>query len=454
LSPSSDPQSGARLGPLLFAPGITRTHALTYLYQSFVAIALFSFLSFAQPYVLSEVLRIPASESGRLTGALLTLQEIVGLLLVGYIGALSDRVGRRPLFALAFVVMAVGYALFPFATTSVELFIYRFIYAVGVAMAGVIFAVLAADYPDESSRGKLAGTAGLLNGLGVALAAVAFSQLPAFATSSGYTSAEAARLLLLGVAALSLITGVIMHFGLKGGTPGRRRERVGLTTTVRVGSAEARRNRRLLLCYAGAFISRADLTLVATFVSLWLQQAARNEGLTPEEAIARAGIMFGIIQGSSLLWAPVCGILLDRWHRLACLVAALLVAGIGYTLLGLQEHPFAPAGIAAAVVVGIGQMSVILGATALLGQEAPIDTRGAVVGLAAFCGAAGILSTSVIGGFLYDHWRISGPVLFVGAVNLAVFAYGARLWLAEGRPTRFRRGEARGVAGALPDMAH
>lgn len=446
--------AGAQIGPLTFADGISRLNATTYLYQSFVTIALFSFLSFAQPYVLSEVLQIPTSEAGRITGALVTMQEIVGLLLVGYIGALSDRVGRRPLFAIGFIIMAVGYALFPFASSTPELFAYRFIYAVGVAMAGVIFAVLAADYPHESSRGKLAGAAGLLNGLGVALAAVAFSQMPAFATAAGFSSAEAARMLLLGVAGLSLTTGILMHLGLKGGTPGRQRARVDLLTTVRVGLAEGARNRRLLLCYAGAFISRADLVLVATFISLWLQQAGRNDGLTPEEAIARAGVLFGIIQGSSLLWAPICGVLLDRVHRLACLVAALLLAGIGYTFLGLQEHPFEPAGIAAAVLVGIGQMSVILSATALLGQETRLDTRGAVIGLAAFCGAVGILSTSVIGGFLYDHWRISGPVLFVGAGNLVVFAYGLWLWIADGRPTRFEAAEAKSGAAPLAEMAH
>lgn len=443
-----------RIGFLVFADGISKLNAWTYLYQSFVTVALFSFLSFAQPYVLSEVLKIPADQSGRITGALVTMQEIVGLLLVGYAGALSDRVGRRPLFALGFVVMAAGYALFPFAHSTAELFAYRFVYALGVAVAGVLFAVIAADYPAETSRGKLAGVSGVLNGLGVAIAAVSFSQLPALSTAAGYSSAGAARVLLLGVAALSLVTALVLQFGLKAGTPGRRRTKVSPLTTIRVGVAEGRRNRRLLLCYAGGFIARADLTLVATFISLWLQQAGRNEGLNAEDAIARAGMVFGIIQGSSLLWAPVAGFLVDRFHRLTCMVVALLIAGIGYTFLGLQAHPFSAAGIVGAVLVGIGQMSVILSSTALMGQEAPIDSRGAVIGLAGLCGAAGILTTSVAGGMLYDHWRISGPVLFVGIANMAVFAFGLRLWLADGRPVRYDASEKAGSSAAAIEMAH
>jgi len=454
LARTAAPREPVRIGPLTFAAGISRLNAWTYLYQSFVTVALFSFLSFSQPYVLSEVLRIPAEQSGRITGALVTMQEIVALLLIGYAGALSDRVGRRPLFALGFLIMAAGYALFPFATVTAELFVYRFIYAVGVAIAGVLFAVIAADYPAESARGRLAGASGFLNGLGVALAAVAFSQLPALATAAGYSSSQAARLLLLGVAGLALFTALAMQLGLKAGTPGRRRDRVTLLTTVRVGIREGLANRQLLLCYAGGFISRADLTLVATFISLWLQQAGRNEGLTPEEAIARAGMLFGIIQGSSLLWAPVCGFLLDRFNRLGCLVAALLVAGIGYTFLGLQSHPFEAGGIAGAVIVGIGQMSVILSSTALLGQESPVDARGAVIGLAGFCGAVGILTTSVAGGFLYDHWRISGPVLFVGIANLIVFGFGLRLWIAYGKPLRYDRMQQRHAAAATVEIAH
>lgn len=453
-APPAPQAPGARIGPLEFAPGITRLNGWTYLYQSFVTVALFSFLSFAQPYVLSEVLQLPPDQAGRLTGALVTMQEIVGLLLVGYAGALSDRVGRRPLFAAGFVFMAIGYALFPQADTTLELFLYRFVYALGVAISGVLFAVIAADYPAETSRGKLAGASGVLNGLGVAIAAVTFSQLPALSTAAGYSSAEAARLLLLGVAALSMVTAVILHFGLKGGTPGRRRGKVNLLTTLRVGIREGLANRRLMLCYAGGFISRADLTLVATFISLWLQQAGRNDGLNAEEAIAKAGMIFGIIQGTSLLWAPVAGFLLDRVHRLACLVVALLLAGIGYTFLGLQEHPFGPAGLAGAMMVGIGQMSVILASTALMGQETPIDSRGAVIGLAGFCGAIGILTTSVAGGFLYDHWRISGPVLFVGFANLAVFAYGVVLWFADGRPWRYDAREATRHGSAGVEMAH
>jgi MFS family permease len=251
LSDPIPPAAGVRLGPVQFAAGITPLNAGAYLYSAL------SFLSFAQPYVLTEIVKVPAEETGRITALLVTMQEILSLCLVGYIGGLSDRFGRRSLYAIGFVIMGVGYILFPYATSEPELFIYRFVYAVGVAAAGVMFAVIGVDYPAERSRGKLGGTTGFLNGLGIALGAFAFSRLPAWLQAQGATSAEAARDMLLVVGGLSLLTAFIVGFGLKKGTPGRKRKQVGLSDTFRIAIRHAMDNRRILLCFAGGFISRA-----------------------------------------------------------------------------------------------------------------------------------------------------------------------------------------------------
>lgn len=429
--------AGFRIGPIEFAPGISGLNAWTYLYASFAIMPIVSFLSFSQPYVLSEIVGLPQSEHGRVTGYLVTMQEIVALALVGIAGGLSDRFGRRAIYAFGVLVAGIGFALYAQAQTELDLYVYRFVYAVGVSFAGIMIAVTAADYPAESSRGKLAGMSGVLNGLGVGLATALVAALPAAFKAQGMPNDIAGRYMLYVMAGLCFLTAMLMQLGLKGGTPTGERRRVGLLLTLRTGFGAAMQNSRLVICYGGSFVSRADLTLVATFVSLWLQQAGRNEGLDGAEAIAKAGIMFAVIQGSSLLWAPIAGILLDRLHRLACVVAALLIAGIGYTLLGLQEHPFAPLGYLSSVLVGIGQMSVILSVTALLGQEAPVAVRGSVIGLAGLWGAIGILSTSLIGGYLFDHWMISGPILLVGFANFLVFCGALAVWIKNGRPLKF-----------------
>jgi MFS family permease len=251
---------------------------------------------------------------------------------------------------------------------------------------------------------------------------------------------------------LTVLTALIMQWGLKSGTPSGKRSRIPLLRVLQIGLKQGRDNPQLLVCYAGSFISRADLTLVATFISLWLQRVGRNEGLDAPAAIAQAGIMFALIQGSSLLSAPLIGMLVDRVHRLACVLGALIIAGCGYTLLGLQEHPFGPVGYAGCVLVGIGQMGAILTVTGLLGQETPLDARGAVIGLAGFCGSLGILVTSLAGGYLFDYWRISGPIILVGAANFAAAALALWVWLRAGRPLRFDPSQAK--SATLLDIAH
>jgi MFS family permease len=442
-SPTVGTAPGYRVGPLEFATGMSGLNSWTYLYVCLAIMPVISFLSFSQPYVLTEIIGIPPARHGQVTGLLITMHEIVVLALVSFAGGLSDRVGRRPLYSTGTLIAGAGFAIYGMASTVGDLYVGRFVYAIGLAFVGVMIAVTAADYPAEGSRGKIAGVSGVLNGLGIGLATALFAALPAIFKAEGMSSAEAGRYMLFVMAGLAAVTALIMQVGLKGGTPTGASSRIGLPRILQIGIRQGLDNPRLLVCYAGSFISRADLTLVATFVSLWLQRVGRDEGLDGPEALAKAGLMFALIQGSALLWAPVAGALIDRFHRLACVVAALLLGAVGYTLLGLQDQPFSPVGYLGCVLVGMGQMSVILSVTGLLGQETPLDVRGSVIGLAGFCGSLGILITSLAGGYLFDYWRISGPIILVGAANLAAFVFALAIWLRSGRPLRFDPAEAR-----------
>jgi len=435
--------AGYRLGFLQFAPGISRRNAWTYLYVSLSIMPIVSFLSFSQPYVLTEIVGLPPEQHGQVTGWLTTLHEIVVLSLVSLVGAMSDRVGRRPLYAFGTVLTAFGFIIYGHADDVTDLYFGRFAYAVGLGFVGVMIAVTAADYAAEGARGKMAGTTGVLNGIGIGLATAIFAALPTVFQARGATSAEAGSYMLWAMAGLALFTAAVMQWGLQGGTPSGRSHRVGLLRVLQIGLRQGRQNPRIMVCYAGSFISRADLTLVATFISLWLQRVGRDEGLSAADAIAHAGLMFALIQGASLLWAPIMGVIVDRVHRLACVLGALLLGGIGYSLLGLQAHPYGPLGFLGCILVGMGQMSVIVAVTALLGQESPLDARGSVIGLAALCGSIGILTTSLAGGYLFDYVHISAPIILVGIANFAIGLLALWVWLREGRPLRFDPAEAK-----------
>ena len=68
-----------RIGPIEFANGISGVNAWTFLYLNFMIMPIVAFLSISQPYVLSEIVGIPESEQGRITGFQNTMQEVVEL---------------------------------------------------------------------------------------------------------------------------------------------------------------------------------------------------------------------------------------------------------------------------------------------------------------------------------------------------------------------------------------
>ena len=101
-----------RLGPIQLAPGYAPMNALSYLFAAFITIGMLAFVSFIQPYLINANLQIPTGEQGRAVSVLGFSNEIISLLLVAPVGALADKIGRRPVYMFGALFSAV--AAFPF----------------------------------------------------------------------------------------------------------------------------------------------------------------------------------------------------------------------------------------------------------------------------------------------------------------------------------------------------
>ena len=64
---------------------------------------------------LMELGLIEKEPVGKLGGSLAFFNEIVSIILMGFWGVLSDKLGRKSIYAFGFFMMALGMALFPFA---------------------------------------------------------------------------------------------------------------------------------------------------------------------------------------------------------------------------------------------------------------------------------------------------------------------------------------------------
>jgi MFS family permease len=424
-----DPVTEHRLGPVRLAPGYGRLNALSYLFAASVTIGMLALISFIQPYLLNANLDVPQDQQGRALGVLGFSNEIVSLLLVAPIGALADKIGRRPVYALGFLWLAAGFFLYPLARTFPQLMACALFFSVGVAAVGCMLATVLADTPREESRGLMVGITGFCQGLGATFAVLVLGRVPQRLAADGMDAVAAGRATLGIAAALCVLTALVCWLGLKRGTPSRIGKEQPLPQLLRAGLAAARANPRIWFACLLQFVSFADRIVIGTFFSARLQQSSIAQGLSAGEAIAAATRPYVIANASGLVFAIFFGLMLDRMNRITAGVVAMGVAGVGYIVGGFVGDPGNELIVPVAIVLGLGQVCAIIASQTVLGQEAPLDVRGAVFGLAGICASLGILFASAVGGLLYDVVDKGAPFFLVGAVNIAIMCFGVYLLL-------------------------
>jgi MFS family permease len=413
---------GPRFLNLRIAPGVSSGHMMTLLFGSFFGIAMMGFINASQPYLFTEVLNVPTDEQGPLAGNLTFLSEVVVIAIIGLIGAASDKLGRRPIWAGAFFIFAVGYTLYPVAQTVEQLTAFRLIFAVGLAMNTAMLPSVINDYASEASRGRMISTCFMLNGLGFILLLTPLRLLlPVFEGITDGDPVQAARYWLWTPAVVCLLVSTVLLTGLKRGAPAQLQKREPLLSTVTIG-IKAAKQIRVALAYTSAVVARGDMSVLSTFFVLWLTQQAISQGLPTMEASSYALKFYILIQVFALCWLPFMGMILDRVDRVMGVAIAMALAGVGYLSLFMMGDPLGPQMWIVAVLVGMGEMSANLASLTLIGSVAPEKGRGAVIGMFSLCGAIGILCIAKFGGMLSGVYGTIAPFLLVAIANAVVLA--------------------------------
>lgn len=410
----------AKLGPVRYQPGVSHRNGSGLLYAAFVSIGLATGLAVLTPYVLTTNLGLGQGEQGKALGLLAVVQELGLLVAYGMFGALADKIGRRAVYLIGLLLVAISYAAFAYGTSMFELAAVRLLFAAGLGAVTGMLATVIADYAVEEDRGKLTAFCGILNGLGVVIVALFLGRLPEFFAAQGQSDMTAGQSTMAIVAAIALVSGAIVWFTLKPGVPTGTDSRKSLPRLLREGFAAARHNRRIAISYGAAFVARGDLAIVGLFTVAWGNLAAIEAGYSPAEAVALGVVPFVISQSTALIWPAVIAVPLDRMKRLPMLGMTMVLGTIGYCLLVLVDDPLAPAAIPFFVMLGIGQISAFLGAQTVIGKEAPEAVRGSVIGAFNFCGALGILVLTGVGGWLFDHIGPWAPFFLVGLLNALI----------------------------------
>ena len=424
---------GIKLGYIWLKPGVTRLNGWTLLYVLFISIGMLVFLNFQQPYVLKNMIGVPESETGRVIAQMALVHEMVLIAMVSPFGALADRIGRRPILTLGYLLAAAGYIAYPFATTVFMLTAFRAIFAIGAAAIICTFTTVLTDYPQEKSRSQLIALGSVLNAVGLALLAGIGGQVINILSEAGYDAVTAGRMAITGVGMIGVLSAVIVWFGLRGETLKLEHEKIPLKKLISEGFG-AGRNPRVALAYASAFIARGDNVVIGAYLSAWGLQAGSQSGLKDDAALALAGILVAIVNVVPLPFAAVFGYINDQRNRVSGVIVATAVAAVGYLWFGslaspLMEGPwYLSIALWAGIVMGFGQVGSVIAGQTLIGQEADPKIAGSTLGAFNFFGSIGTLVSSVLGGYLFDVWTNGGPFLMmgIGSTLLLLFAIYVR----------------------------
>ncbi|MDP6436712.1 MAG: MFS transporter [Gammaproteobacteria bacterium] len=420
------------IGPIWLSPGIAPRNVFTLFVSAAMAIGFINLLNLIQPLLLQEQLGMTTGE-GDFTANVYIALEITSLIVVIPLANLSDITGRRPIFTSGFLIICLGLIIIPTATTGFELMLYRIFTSVGVACCTTMMASLAADYPQNASRGKFIGINGIFAALGVIIVGSGLTQLPKLFASMGYTVTESTSFTLWIGGVLAIVTAAVTFTGIKKGRVAGDQEKLPYLENMRIGFSEIRGNPRLILGCGATALSRGDLTVLATFFALWVQKVGADQGIEAVSASATAGRLFGLMQMAMLLFMPVIAIIVDRLDRVTALSISISLAAVGYFALGFAPNPFESDLIyIVAVLAGIGEAVILVSVPSLIGQEAPARFRGSIIGVAASFGAVGIILTNKASGYLFDNWSYQGPFIFMALLNSSALLWTVSVRLKTG----------------------
>ncbi len=408
----------------ILQPNISKPNLATLLFAAFAS-SLMLFVSFGQEFVLTVFLKVPLNEQGVAGGNLQSAREIVVLFSMITGGVLADKFGRRIVFASGFLLIAVGFFLFPFAVNSTQLSIFYAISGIGAAFITGMLTTVLADYIVPESRGKFTGVQAVLNTFGALFILFGIKRLPKVFVDSGMEISDAGKMTYYIVSGLCVFVAIILWIGLFKGKSSSNGNDVasqkGFLTILIEGILEGRKPGVALAYFAG-FISRSDLVVVGVFLTLWINKSAIESGMNAADATAKVGAILGIGAIGQLLFGFLIGYLVDligkKKSRVDSLAFAAFIGVIAYGTMFFITNPLGSGMQLAMILLAIAQIFGIIASQVFITQQARAEIRGSVIGLFGVCGAFAQIVLAYIGGYMFDNLSPNAPFVLVAILNI------------------------------------
>jgi MFS family permease len=432
-------------------PDLTKGNFFFLFFNTMLSGIMMTIPAIVQPAFLNDVIKINQDFAGSINGLLQNMSQIATLLFVAYVGMLSDKVGRRILAFIGFIVLALFFfllsqangiaaalhlpaglssticALVSFAPSKAAEFTefgpgllitygIRLIIGIGLILGYPQFITMVADYTYEKDRGKGMAMNGVMMAAASLIVFVAFNPIQ---KKVGVVTT------LYLIAALALVAAVTTWGFLKDRMPEKTKKKTGLKEVFPV----VKKSISIKATYWCSLVTRADIVVIATFLGTWGVKHGNEIGMAAKDATFKAFIPMMIMSVIGFVFFPIAGIMLDKWGRVQTILLALVSATLGMLLFAIAPNPFSPLLYPGVICLAFGMAGGIAGANTLASDVSPKGMVGSILGGLNTMQPLGVLFFLGVGGYLFDQF---GPGWAFGLKGAATLVLSVWLFTVKG----------------------
>jgi len=359
--------------------------------------------------VLPFLIRPYVANDGQLAlwvGIIEAVYAACALLSAPVLGALSDRLGRKPILVVSLIGSTIGWVLFGIGGALGVFLIARVIDGFTAGDMSVGFAYLA-DITEPEDRAKRFGLAGAVGGVGTLIG-------PAL---GGLLTPISLTLPVFVAAALTAVTAVLALVVLPESLdPARRSARVtiGDLNPFRPLVGVVRR------------VELRPLFVALALLGVTMGVVASNVSVLALDAVAWGPVQIGLLlSGVGVVDIVVQGVLLGLFVKLAgergVVVAGFAGIGVACGLMALVGSvvPVSLLLVVAGLLFAMSEGATTATLNGLLSRRAGDDEQGWLAGGMSAIGSATQLVVPILAGFLYARVAPSAPYVFAAVAALA-----------------------------------
>ena len=343
-----------------------------------------------------------AWQAGLLSGGTIALYSIVQFFLAPWLGATSDRIGRRKVLIATSWLSVVSAALYIFATSLPVIALSRMLFGAAAANVGVATAYIS-DNSKPEDRAKSMGVLGMAFGTGFIIGPPVGAMLLSLAHGQPYAIGIFSTV--FGLVNVTFVTFFLPETPRVVEAASEKKGRIELLMrAMRPPSL-----RMLLLAYFA--FNMAFTNLESTYFLVGEQVYHATPLLISSVLILVGVVQFGTQGGLVRILVPWLG---ER---------RMMTLGYMTTIPAMLSIPFVPFGILVyfgAFLLGIGSGSATPAINSLISREAPAELVGEVFGVAASLGAFARIFGPPLANVLFRLSPAYPYVLATGLICVAV----------------------------------